>query len=518
MDGLFVGVIFRRWAGRFRYGATRPRRIAVCSSVAQSARGAVRRSTAMALAVITISSSLLWCTEGHAAPLSVGFAHSDITPELHPEQPVWLAGYFPGRRATGVHDPLYARCVVLASGQTKLAFVSVDLIGLQYPVVRRIRGRLQDFDYVLVSSTHNHEGPDVIGCWGRTFLHRGVDDRYVELVVARVVAAVRAAERSLEQANAAYGSARDDSLIHDTRLPIVKDGVLRLLRFTGTGDGAVKGLVVQWNCHPEALGPNNTLLTADFPAATIAALARQHNCPVVYFTGTIGGLMAPPPNRIRDDAGNWLQEGDFEYARRYGEAVAQLAEQANADAEPIRMTPFHVSVAATGIPVTNELYRWARLLGVIRRDAYAWDPQRQTLGEQLTDAKGAGPAAIKTEVGYLRLGELDIAAIPGEIYPELVYGRIEDPPQPGVDYPDAPLEPSVVEILPGDKWMLFGMANDEIGYLIPRRQWDREPPYAYGRSAPQYGEINSCGPDAAASVMHALRARVAEVHATAGGN
>jgi hypothetical protein len=58
---------------------------------------------------------------------------------------------------------------------------------------------------------------------------------------------VRAAERSLEQANAAYGSARDDSLIHDTRLPIVKDGVLRLLRFTGTGDGAVKGLVVQWN-------------------------------------------------------------------------------------------------------------------------------------------------------------------------------------------------------------------------------------------------------------------------------
>ena len=500
MDGSFAGSISRLGSGRYVCGSTRPQPSVTQSLVGESVRGRVRRWAAVVLVVVTVSPPLVWCSEGHAAPLSVGFAHSDITPDLHAEQPVWLAGYFPGRRATGVHDPLHARCVVLASGQVKLAFVSVDLVGLQYPVVRCIRGRLEDFDYVLVSSTHNHEGPDVIGCWGRTFLHGGVEERYVDLVVARVVAAVRRPSGRWNRPPQRT-ALRDDSLIHDTRLPIVKDGTLRLLRFTRTGDGAVKGLVVQWNCHPEALGPNNTLITADFPAATIAALARRHNCPIIYFTGTIGGLMAPPPNRIRDDAGNWLQEGDFEYARRYGEAVARLAERANADAEPIQMTPFHVSAAATGIPVNNELYRSVRLLGVIRRDAYAWDPDRHTLGKQLTDAKGAGPAAIKTEVGYLRLGELDVAAIPGEIFPELVYGPIEDPPQPGVDYPDAPPEPSVVEILTGQKWMLFGMANDEIGYLIPRRQWDREPPYAYDRSAPQYGEINSCGPDAALVVM-----------------
>ena len=46
-----------------------------------------------------------------------------------------------------------------------------------------------------------------------------------------------------------------------------------------------------------------------------------------------------------------------------------------------------------------------------------------------------------------------------------------------------PLESSVVKLLPGDKWLLFGLANDEIGYIIPKRQWDEQPPFAYGRDS-----------------------------------
>ena len=38
----------------------------------------------------------------------------------------------------------------------------------------------------------------------------------------------------------------------------------------------------------------------------------------------------------------------------------------------------------------------------------------------------------------LRLGELEVAAIPGEIYPELVLGKVVDPAEKGADFPDAP--------------------------------------------------------------------------------
>jgi hypothetical protein len=45
--------------------------------------------------------------------------------------------------------------------------------------------------------------------------------------------------------------------------------------------------------------------------------------------------------------------------------------------------------------------------------------------------------------------------------------------------------------------MIVGLANDELGYIIPKRQWDEKPPFAYGRTSAQYGEINSVGPDTA---------------------
>jgi hypothetical protein len=52
--------------------------------------------------------------------------------------------------------------------------------------------------------------------------------------------------------------------------------------------------------------------------------------------------------------------------------------------------------------------------------------------------------------------------------------------------------------------MWLGLANDEIGYVIPKRQWDYKPPYAYGRKERQYGEINSCSSDAAPILMKCL--------------
>jgi hypothetical protein len=134
----------------------------------------------------------------------------------------------------------------------------------------------------------------------------------------------------------------------------------------------------------------------------------------------------------------------------------------------------------------------------------------ESLGPVLTPPTGQTPLAVETEVGYLRLGALHVACIPGELYPELVYGKFQDPVDPGADFPDAPLEKPVMQILPGEKALVLGLANDEVGYIIPKRQWDRVAPFCYGRTSSQYGEINSCGPDVAPIVMKALESRVSE--------
>src|SRR5688572_23880205 len=180
---------------------------------------------------------LLTAPESLAAnpPLAAGFAAADITPALGGEKPVYLAGYGMNRKARGVHDPLFARTVVLASGDEKIAIVSVDLVGLQYPQTKAIRAKLPQFKYVLVASTHNHEGPDVIGIWGRGPFHRGVNEAYLDLVVERVAAAIQEAAQRLAPVEADYGTAEDESLVNDSRQPIVKDGVLRVVRLRQAG-------------------------------------------------------------------------------------------------------------------------------------------------------------------------------------------------------------------------------------------------------------------------------------------
>src|SRR4051794_23527701 len=129
--------------------------------------------------------------------LRAGFSAVDITPPVGGRDAVYLAGYGMNRKATGVHDPLFARTVVLADGDTRIAISCVDLIGLQHSQVQAIRKQVGDFRYVMVSSTHNHEGPDVIGIWGRGPFHRGVSDAYLEFVVDRVVHSVKLAAENL---------------------------------------------------------------------------------------------------------------------------------------------------------------------------------------------------------------------------------------------------------------------------------------------------------------------------------
>jgi hypothetical protein len=445
--------------------------------------------------------------------LEVGFGQADITPDVQ-AKPVWLAGYGHNRQATGVHDPLWARAVVLNDGGAKIALVSVDLVGIQRPTVQNIRAKLPAYHHVMVSSTHNHEGPDVVGLWGPAPTMSGVDPEYLALLESKVIEAVHRAESGLRPAQAEYGTAEGSDLLEDSRLPIVKDGILRLLRFTSDGaDGKppLIGILVQWNCHPESLGSKNTEITADFPYAVVRELELSNGCPVAYFTGAVGGLMSNPSTWKLAD-GTVVADGTFAFADAYGKDTAAVASKALQQLSPIRLTPFTTVSKPVALKLDNPIYKLMRAAGVMERDAFAWTGDPFQVGSKLPPRSTKGDLAIESEVSYLRLGELHVALIPGELYPELVNGQFQEPAEPNVDFPDAPLETPVMKTLPGPKTLLFGLASDEVGYIIPKRQWDEKPPFAYGRSKSQYGEINSVGPDVAATLMNALAECVKGAH------
>jgi hypothetical protein len=436
-------------------------------------------------------------------PLEVGFGQTDITPKVAGAT-VYIAGFGHNRKATGVHDPIKVRAVVLKQGEQKVAIASVDVVGLFHASAEHVRQELPGFVYVLISSTHNHEGPDTMGLWGANAFVTGLDKEYLKTVERGIVKAIKDAAAAVRPVTARIGTASDPELLHDAREPYVKHDKIVAVQFFDRKTEKPAGIVVQWNCHPETLDSKNTLLSADFVGYTVKELQARHPGPVVYVTGTVGGLMTSLHVPVNNDKGELLADGTFAKTERYGQLIGRLADTALSKAKPVRLTPLEVRSRDVFLPLDNKLYILARQLGIVDRQAYIWsgDPRKA----DPTDGKDLKkPLALRTEVAWLRLGELEIAAIPGEIYPELVLDKVQDPADPGADFPDAPIEPAIYKQMPGPYRMIVGLANDEIGYIIPKRQWDEKPPYCYGRKQPQYGEANSVGPETAPLLCGAFR-------------
>ena len=89
------------------------------------------------------------------------------------------------------------------------------------------------------------------------------------------------------------------------------------------------------------------------------------------------------------------------------------------------------------------------------------------------------------------------------MYPELSVGGVER--YAGADFPDAPIEPPIKPMLHAPFRMLIGLADDEIGYIIPKAEWDEKAPYLQNAPKAWYGEENSVGPEAAARIAAAIQ-------------
>ncbi len=437
--------------------------------------------------------------------LEVGFGERNITPKVDPKgKPVYLAGFGNNRKATGILDPLFVRAFVVRDGKSKVAIVSADLVGLFLDTVERVREKLPGFTYVVVSSTHSHDGPDTMGIWGPSPLVNGIDKEYLASVEQKIVEAVKEADAGKQPVKATIGSVKAPELLHDSRLPIVLHDDLVVLSFKEAKSDKNAGLVVQWNNHPEILGGSNKLISSDYVGYTVQYLKEKYSCPVVYLTGTVGGLMTSLHVPIKSAKGEELKDGTAEKTARYGELLGMRAVEAIDAAKPVKLTPIETRSSGVYVPLTNRNFLLAHQLGVLKRDAFEWnaDPKKIVPLKGIIDLKK--PVAMKTEVGYVKFGELEIACIPGEIYPELVLDKVVEKAEPGVDFPDAPREPAIYNQLKGPHRMIIGLANDEIGYIIPKRQWDEKPPFAYGKEKGQYGEVNSLGPDTAPIICQAF--------------
>lgn len=470
--------------------------------------------------------------DGKEAPViySVGFGKSKITPTLLDTwidennnakfddgeefidanengsfDAIWIAGFHNNKPANGIHDDVWSRAVVLDDGLTRIALVSIDAIGFMYTDVIDIRNMIPKelgIDYTLIASTHTHESNDLIGLWGPNIFHSGVDGNHMNWLKKQVISSIKSAVQALKPATFIFGqdlSDKDSILIKDTRKPIVKATGIQIMQVLNANNDSTMGTLVNWSNHPESLWSKNTLISSDYPHYIREALEKgiTHNNrnelqgmggTSVFFSGVIGGLMAPHSSlTVRDS----IRQTDYlapsyEKARAIGEQVAIWSVEALQKSDTIKkLNPINIFSKTFELPVHNRNFRIASAIGLLDRGMHKWFKTR-------------------TEVCAIKAGPVTFLSIPGEIYPEIIYGGIENPP--GQDYSIEPLEvPPLKDFMPGKYHFYLGLSNDEVGYIIPKSEWDAEEPWLYINEGDTYGEENSLGPETAPIIYSELK-------------
>jgi hypothetical protein len=148
--------------------------------------------------------------------LLAGAAASNITPPLG--API-VGGWSP-RPATHVHDELHAKCLVLDDGQTRLAIVICDNVGIPREVYDAAKQRLAEtteipVEHMLMAADHTHSAASARGP-NKVRREETLTD-YQQFVVSRIADGVRCAENNLEPARIGWGSAEEPSQVFNRR-------------------------------------------------------------------------------------------------------------------------------------------------------------------------------------------------------------------------------------------------------------------------------------------------------------
>jgi len=408
--------------------------------------------------------------------------------------PIWIAGFGNKRAANGVNDDLWARTMVVDDGTSRIALTSIDAIGFMNDDILDVRNLVTDttgITYSVISSTHTHEAPDLLGLWGDSYFRTGVDDEYMNYVKSQTAKSIAAAADNLEEAYMKLAINPKDAIVavNDTREPHVYDEAIRVMQVFSASDSTTLGTLVAWADHPETLWSDNLLISSDFPHYLREGVEKgiYHGDSLikkglggiaVYFNGAIGGLMTTnPSHEIKDIlTGKVIKEPGYDKTRAQGDLLAMLVLNAlESSSHYLSQAAINIRARTIQLDFENPLYRLGAFLGVLDRGMSGW-------------------MKIRSEIAAFSIGPAHFITVPGEIYPEIVNGGVEKPE--GQDYAIDPLEvPPLRDFMNGEYNYVFGMANDMIGYIIPKSQWDTEEPYTYHRHDAPYGEVNSLGPE-----------------------
>ena len=429
--------------------------------------------------------------EAVADKYTIGFHREVILPDDIDTKKYYIAGYGENNPARGVIDPQYAHAVWIDDNTQRggILLISLDVVGLLNKDVNKIREMLKEFSaktccrYIGVMSTHNHAGIDTMGIWGR-LPFSGKNDKFMNILFDAVVKCAYEAFESRKSGDLFLGEIEVPDMQEDIRTPIVYSKTLTRFRFV-PDDGSDEVWMLNFASHSESLQGCNHLVSADFPCYLREKIRNVAGAEAFYTVGAIGGMISmdiPDEKILRDE------HRLIESTRNIGYKLADYALAINDDKklEPI------VNFARKEFyaDVENPVLTIACDIGILTADKFA-----------RVDAPNYW--CLKSEVTYFEIGGKKLLLLPGELFPELVFGGALSAEESATGK-GAEINPKLLcDIVDDENILVFGLANDELGYILPPNDFilHEKSPYINNgtdrHNRRHYEETNSMGPKTA---------------------
>jgi len=432
--------------------------------------------------------------------MRAGIARRNITPPVG----VDLTGYIgrPGP-STRVHDNITATALILDDGDVRFGIISLDILGLDLEQDKALRQAISeatgiDQTNLLIACSHTHAGPAIQ-------LLRGCgtpDENYLRWASSQVVETVKEANADLADATLSFTRTESD-LAWNRRNWVIGAGVQQSKTSGVITDPEVGAMIVSiqgkepvvafnYACHGVVMGNDNVETSADWIGAARAAIEASPSVGSAFFLQGCCGNINP---RLR---------GTFEEVKNAGDLVAVPLLNAIASAVPINDPRIKVAWRSVELPYQDlppeeeleqeitfhrEEIRRMNAEGTAKISVQVAQAMQWWAEDSLkTMNDGGGPVSVTIPLQVVKIGDLLIAAIPGEVFCEFSLA---------------------IRKMNKANVMVVGYANGNIGY-VPTAEAFAEGGYETHNAYKYYG-IKMIGPESEGIILGAMKELVAEV-------
>ncbi|NMP37396.1 MAG: hypothetical protein GX051_04635 [Clostridiales bacterium] len=375
------------------------------------------------------------------------------------------------KTATQILDDQRVRIIAIKDGATSgvVVFAIIDGFGFSNTDVREIRKRLSDYATannivgINVGVLHQHSCIDTFGMnadliralinnsegnlTGAKELISGKNKAFMENLFNVTVDGIKQAVANMEPGNLFYGSVDASDYIKDKREPIVFDPNLNRLRFVPDNTASKETYIVNSAIHCVGNGAAGTDVTGDYPYF----MEKELNAAGKNFILIQGAELAiTSKSELVEVEGEDRYQTLQRYGKRLAELVLGITEET--EIEPL----LNLAYKQSFVPISNEILSFMSSVGIIN-DVAVTTKDGETL--------------LVTEMGYMELGK-DFAVFfaPGELAPEIAYGGATTPQESwdGKSWPYVSMQEYIGN---GKKLLVFGIMNDQVGYILTDNSW-----------------------------------------------